>query len=308
MRPGLRWCCVGTLYLICIAAFKLPAMQDTPDTDSGLPETGSSQTRSELLAGLKQGLIIGVAALVVVLPSVHIYKTQFKKPPIAQVHQVQPPVITASTPIEHHGVRFADMGGEDASPDAKLVANWVADSRDNRNMSFVIIDKKNTRVFVFNADARLIGATPVLLGAMPGDDSVTGIGKKAIADVLPEERTTPAGRFVGEPGRNSNGEDVVWVDYDAAVSMHRVRIVDPKERRLERLATPTTDDNRISFGCVNVPVAFFENVLSPEFRAKYGVVYVLPEVKSVRDVFTAAYDPADRQRLAARSTPQTPRM
>ncbi|MES2283990.1 MAG: hypothetical protein V4542_21475 [Pseudomonadota bacterium] len=251
---------------------------------------------------------MGIAALVVVLPSVHVYKTQFKKPSAAQVQHAAPSVITASTPVEQHAVRLADMGSEDASPDAKFVANWVADSRDNRNMSFVIIDKKNTKVFVFNADAKLIGATPVLLGAMPGDDSVTGIGKKAIADVLPEERTTPAGRFVGEPGRNAHGEDVVWVDYDAAVSMHRVRIVDPKERRLERLATPTTDDNRISFGCVNIPVAFFENVLSPEFKARYGVVYVLPEVKSVSEVFTAAYDPAERQRVAGKAISEPARM
>lgn len=275
-------------------------MQDPREADSGSPEsteTRPSYTRSEMLAGLKQGSAIGIAALVVVLPSVHVYKTHFKKPVAAQVQHIQPPLVTASTSTEQHAVRFADMGGEDASPEARFIANWVADSRDNRNMSFVIIDKKNTRVFVFNSDAKLMGATPVLLGAMPGDESVTGIGKKAIADVLPEERTTPAGRFVAEPGRNAHGEDVVWVDYDAAVSMHRVRIVDPRERRLERLATPQTDDNRISFGCVNVPAAFFENVLSPEFKAKYGVVYVLPEVKSVGDVFATAYDPADRPRM-----------
>ena len=92
---------------------------------------------------------------------------------------------------------------------------------------------------------------------------------------------------MGEPGRNTNGEDVVWVDYDAALSMHRVRIVDPKERRLERLASATTDDKRISFGCINVPIAFFENVLSPEFRARYGVVYVLPETRLLQGMLGA---------------------
>ena len=40
--------------------------------------------------------------------------------------------------------------------------------------------------------------------------------------MLPEERTTPAGRFVAERGQNLRGEDVVWIDYDAAVLMHRV--------------------------------------------------------------------------------------
>jgi len=85
----------------------------------------------------------------------------------------------------------------------------------------------------------------VLLGLARGDDSVPGIGERKIAEILPFERTTPAGRFVGERGRNASGEDIVWVDYDAAVSMHRVRATNPKERRLERLASPTPADNRI---------------------------------------------------------------
>jgi hypothetical protein len=124
---------------------------------------------------------------------------------------------------------------------------------------------------------------------------VDGIGGRPIAQVQPQERTTPAGRFVAEPGRNATGEDVVWVDYDAAVSMHRVRTTEPKERRLERLASPTTEDNRISYGCINMPVAFFENVLKPAFNASYGVVYVLPEVKPLAEVFPAAHALALKQ-------------
>ncbi len=58
-----------------------------------------------------------------------------------------------------------------------------------------------------------------------------------MASILPEERTTPAGRFVAELGHNIKGEDIVWVDYDAAVSLHRVRATNPTERRLQRLAT-----------------------------------------------------------------------
>lgn len=269
------------------------------DMDNGDNIATGPTLGHELLAGLKQGMWIGLAALVLVIPAIYLIKSAGQRP------VPRPSVATPSLPPASQPIRLADLGVESASPDAKFIANWVADSRDNGKLSFVIIDKKNTKVFVFDAGGKLIGATPVLLGAMPGDDSVTGIGKRPISEVRPEERTTPAGRFVGEPGRNANGEDVVWVDYDAAVSMHRVRIVDPKERRLERLATPTTADNRISFGCVNIPVTFFENVLSPEFRARFGIVYVLPENKAVRDVFTRAYDPADRLRMAAR-TPSLP--
>ena len=106
-------------------------------------------------------------------------------------------------------------------------------------------------------------------------------------EILPEEKTTPAGRFLVEPGRNSHGEDILWVDYDAAVSMHRVRPVNPAERRLQRLASATASDNRISFGCINVPVSFYNRILSPTFKNTQGVIYVLPETMPVRDAFVS---------------------
>jgi hypothetical protein len=49
--------------------------------------------------------------------------------------------------------------------------------------------------------------------------------------------------------------------------MHRVRLVDPKERRLERLASADPADRRISYGCINVPVAFFDTVVWPLLRS-----------------------------------------
>jgi hypothetical protein len=99
------------------------------------------------------------------------------------------------------------------------------------------------------------------------------------------ERTTPAGRFLGERGRNTRGEDVVWVDYEAAVSIHRVRAADPRERRLERLASATAGDNRISYGCINVPAAFYDAHVRPVFAARPAMIYILPEVRSAREVF-----------------------
>jgi hypothetical protein len=143
-------------------------------------------------------------------------------------------------------------------------------------------------VYVFDAGGRLRGDTPVLLGVAAGDDSVPGIGQRRIEDVKPQERTTPAGRFDAAPGRNLLPEDVIWVDYQAAVSMHRVRTTNPAEHRLERLASPTADDKRISYGCINVPAAFFETVLWPALGSGSSVVYVLPEVKRLEEVFAQA--------------------
>ena len=91
------------------------------------------------------------------------------------------------------------------------------------------------------------------------------------------------------------------MDYDAAVSIHRVRATKPAERRLERLDTLTVDDNRISYGCINVPVAFYESHIRPVFATSNAVIYVLPEVKSALQVF-GSYDVASAPRVA-RSQP-----
>ncbi len=250
----------------------------------------------ELAEGIRRGLLVGLAVLAVVIPP-----SRFGRPagaPIAAVSMAAP----TQAPVA--GPRFADFGTDTPSPDARHVADWAADSGNHANGAFVIVDKKYARVYVFDAQARLRAATPVLLGAAPGDDSVAGIGSRPLAEVLPAERTTPAGRFVAERGRNALGEDVVWIDYDAAVSMHRVRTTTPSERRLERLATPTIDDNRISYGCINVPVAFFEAYIAPTFAQHRAVVYVLPEVKPVQQVF-GSYDVA-AARSADSGTKETP--
>ena len=180
---------------------------------------------------------------------------------------------------------LADFGSISPSKEARRLANWVAHTHDNGNADFMIVDKRHAKVYVFDASAKLRGASPVLLGAAKGDDSVPGIGSRPLSQVRPEERTTPAGRFVAERGRNLKGEDIVWVDYDAAVSMHRVRASNPTERRLERLATPTIADNRISYGCINVPVSFYESHVKPTVAKQRVIVYVLPEVKSMQQVF-----------------------
>ena len=170
------------------------------------------------------------------------------------------------------------------------MADWVIDSGDNHGMPFVIVDKMDARVFVFDADGRLLGAARALLGLARGDDSIPDIGERMLSDIRPEERTTPAGRFVASLGYNFYGKDVLWVDYDLAISLHRVVTSNPAERRLQRLATPTPLDKRISYGCINVPAEFFNKVVGPAFTGTYGIVYVLPETRSNSEIFASYYD------------------
>ncbi|SDJ44182.1 L,D-transpeptidase [Variovorax sp. OV700] len=180
---------------------------------------------------------------------------------------------------------FARIPLAAAAEDAQWLARAAVAAADNRSAPFAVIDKRNARVFVFDATGRLRASSPVLLGLARGDDSVPGIGERAMSEIRPEERTTPAGRFETEPGLNTKGEDIVWIDYDAAVSMHRVRATQKSERRLQRLASPTVADNRISYGCINVPAAFYDAYIQPVLGSRRGVVYVLPETMAAQKRF-----------------------
>jgi len=186
----------------------------------------------------------------------------------------------------------ADFGLEQPSPDMRRLAHWILNTSDHAGAPFFIVDKPQARLLVFDGRGRLQGASPVLLGLALGDDSAPGIGLLAVADIRPEDRTTPAGRFIAERGRNLRNEGVVWVDYDAAVSMHRVLTSNPAERRLERLASNSVQDKRISSGCINVPAAFFDAmVYAPVASGAKVIIYVLPDEQPLLAVFPKLHGP-----------------
>lgn len=188
-----------------------------------------------------------------------------------------------------HSTQRAFFAQESASHDARHVADWVVDSHDNLRLPFVIVDKKNAKVFVFDASGQLKGAAPALLGMAYGDDSAPGIGQRQLSRIRVDERTTPAGRFVGSLARNLKGEGILWVDYDAAISLHRVVTSNLKQQRAQRLATSTIADNRISLGCINVSAKFYDQVIQTAFENTNGIIYVLPETRSMQDTF-GSYD------------------
>lgn len=196
---------------------------------------------------------------------------------------------TRSAGASEHRLGRADFSGEAASPDARRVADWVVASRDNKGLPFLIVDKAQARLFLFDAGGTLGGGAPVLLGLARGDDSPPGVGDRKLSAISPAERITPAGRFVAELGRNLLGQDILWVDYDSAISLHRVTDakpgLNPANSRLARLASATTRDNRVSHGCINVPVSFYESRIRSAFAGTNGIVYVLPETRPIREVF-----------------------
>lgn len=176
-----------------------------------------------------------------------------------------------------------------ASSTAGQIATWVRDTADNQGLPFLIVDKINARVLVFDREGQPLGEAPVLLGLAPGDVSPPGIGDRPLSRIGPEDRVTPAGRFLASMGENLGGKTILWIDYDTALSLHPVITTRPADRRLQRLATATALDNRISYGCINVPAKFYEDVVQPLFEATVGVVYILPETRTIpADYFASA--------------------
>ncbi|MBS0445681.1 MAG: hypothetical protein JSR59_06985 [Proteobacteria bacterium] len=174
-----------------------------------------------------------------------------------------------------------------ASADTRLASRWIGDSADNAGLPYAIVDKRAAVISVYDRSGRRIGSSRVLLGLGAGDTSIPDIAQRDVTRLKPAERITPAGRFVSQPGHNQHGEDIVWVDYGAAIAIHRLRPAPAREHRPERLASEAPSDKRISAGCIVVPVAFYEQVVRPTLGGGRGVVYVLPESRPVASMFDA---------------------
>ena len=174
--------------------------------------------------------------------------------------------------------RRASLGKENASPQSIHVSNWVVGSADDQGVAFTIIDK-------VYAKGQLQRAAPALLGLVRGDDSVPGIGQCKRSSIRPDERTEPAGRFVASRDRDVNGREMPWVDCDIAILFRRVVKGTPIERRSKRLDSASPDDNRISCGCINVPLKFYESLVSPACTDICEIACILPETRLAQEVF-----------------------
>jgi len=175
-----------------------------------------------------------------------------------------------------------------APPSVAALTRWASFGGDAAGQPFAVVDKLQARIFVFDTDGRLAGSAPVLLGQARGDGSAPGVGTRVLAGIPARERTTPAGRFPSQPGHNHLGEAIVWVDYDAAIAIHRLRPTSARAQRALRLASGSADDKRVSLGCIVVGEAFYDGVVAPLLGRQRGVVYVLPELRDWTEVFADA--------------------
>jgi hypothetical protein len=207
-------------------------------------------------------------------------KAPAKKAPVKKAPAKSAPAETA--PAEASDAEDGTVRSEEAT----RVADWVAATGDNHALPYAIIDKTNATLLLFDGKGEPLDQVPVLIGIAAGDDATAGVGSKKLAEIGPAEKTTPAGRFLAKFGIPFRKERILWVDYATSVAMHTIPSdAAKKERRRERMLSATPEDNRVTFGCINVPKAFYGKSLRPQFQKKGGYVYVLPDTKPLEEVF-----------------------
>lgn len=222
--------------------------------------------------------LVALAGLALVLPS-----------PATPLAEAAAPKSTKSSPA----VKKARKAKAPAPPvelpalsiGAQRVTAWVAESGDHNGLPYVVIDKPAAAIYAFDATGKPVGFGPVLIGRALGDDATPGVGSKSLAEIGPAEKTTPAGRYLAKFGLAAGKNKVLWVDYATSVAMHTIPKGNPKENRTKRMLSPEIDDNRITFGCINVPKALYNGKIAPLFGRKGGYVYILPDTKPLEDTF-----------------------
>jgi hypothetical protein len=164
-----------------------------------------------------------------------------------------------------------ELARERASFDVERVARWALATHDHGGLPFLVVDKARAKLFAFGPDGRVTASAPVLLGASRAD------GPAAAG-------ATPAGRFVAATWLSIRGNGIVWINADAALTLHGIPSGISPGRAPQRLASGDLDDKRISDGSLHVAGEFYRDYLRP-LKGQVSIAYVLPEVLPVRDVF-----------------------
>ena len=212
----------------------------------------------------------------------------------------------SAAPSDTAGVRRADFRTHAPSPEVRHIADWAVHSGDHKGLPFIVVDKLKAQAVAFDRNGRLLSATTILIGMGVGDKFPPGIADLDMHLTQPSQRITPAGRYFSEEGENLERETVLWVDYDNGIALHKLSAKRTKQRRHERMATPDPKDNRITYGCINVPPGFYDRVVAAHFRPRGGIVYVLPDSAPLKSVFQQSYEVGPRLSSAGHSGGGTP--
>lgn len=163
---------------------------------------------------------------------------------------------------------------------------------------FMIADKANGKLFVYNDRGELLDESSALFGRVVGDTNAAGV--------------TPAGTYglsirAPQNAQDYTGGKVAFLVKDESlvpagnlfVALHSVYTRDTANDRQAMLDSETTADNRVSSGCINTQSRVFTDViLANEAMFDGATIAVLDESGAVREASRSAA-PLSRQEKEA---------
>ena len=158
---------------------------------------------------------------------------------------------------------------------------------------FMIADKPNGMLHVFRADGSVLVQDAALYGKDIGDV------KGAVSSLKGGAKITPAGKFTLQavPDSDYAGGMVLTLvetqEDGGIIAVHAAYLGDAKENRSGRLASPSAQDNRISYGCVNTSHdTFLKSILPNIDMLNGGMIFVLPDDQTATAAMFPAKTPA----------------
>jgi len=142
---------------------------------------------------------------------------------------------------------------------------------------FMVADKPNGMLHIFKKDGSHALSDPTLYGKDKGDVM------EAVSSLEGGAKVTPAGKFTLKSMKSEYAGKQMLVlveskDSTGYIAIHAADVSTPSENRLGRLDTPTAEDNRVSYGCINTKHDTFVNKIVPNIDSlDGGLIFVLPE-------------------------------
>ncbi len=166
---------------------------------------------------------------------------------------------------------------ESLSPNAQIVYLY---SLSNIDSSFVIVDKPRAEMYIIGKDKKMIAQFPILLGKAKGENI-------NMADVDTDEpgpyATTPAGEYrIGQNRDSINQKSFklykgkIFSIYGTENLAMHITYPPELEKRTKALNTPSVEDNRLSWGCINVDEKNFDKYIQGKI-SENAILFVTPD-------------------------------
>lgn len=171
---------------------------------------------------------------------------------------------------------------------AQSVYESMAPTANDSGKGFIIADKPNGMLHVFNADGSVLVQDAALYGKDIGDI------ESKLSSLKGGAKITPAGKFtlVATPDAEYAGGMILELAETASegngvIAVHAAYLGNASEKRNQRLASPGVADKRISYGCVNTTHDTFLKSILPNIKSlNGGMIFVLPDAQeTTADMF-----------------------